>query len=168
MAVDVSSWPKDDQYVWALKLLYGKMVSDQDCRYFSGRCPDLRQEAGVICPRFTAADIPRMTEIYMRQYPEHRGYEARLAWLVMCIFGGFPLPATPPGVTQRAPFDAAVFARPIRPVIRGSQVSPAPARSPRPYVAPPAEPPAEDPGEGFPTWAKVAGAAALAYFLLRR
>jgi len=151
MAVDVRTYPKEMQYNWSLSLLNGKMVSDATCIEFSKRCPDLRT-IGIICPTFGDQDIEPIVALYMQKYPEHRGYEQRLAWLIQCIFTR-RLPATPPGVTRLAPYvpkdTTQTFIAPGTRVLQPGQPSP---ESP--------------PQAAIPGLLKIAGVGLLVYMVL--
>jgi hypothetical protein len=153
---DVSTWSKLRQYAWSLSILWGKMVTTVDAQILAGRCPDIRAKTGLICPIFNEADVAQIVKMYMSIYPEHRGFEDRLRWIIRCIFSGGQVPATPPGVLTLAPY------------LQKRQfpgVTPAPSPVP---VTPPAPPPGAEISEGIPNWAIYAGLGVLAYYVLIR
>jgi hypothetical protein len=142
---DASRLPKEDQYRWCLSLVWGKMVSDATCERFSRRCPDLAK-IGIICPTFDEYDIARIVPLYMAKYPEHRGYEERLKWILRCIFSP-GMPATPPGVTRPAPY--------VPRTRTPTQTQTARVTTLKTQVV-------------IPAWVKIGGVILLAYFVSRK
>lgn len=173
--IDASTWPKLKQYYYYLNSLWGKMVATVNCgtgefRDLRGVCPNQAKLTGVVCPRFDEADIARITPIYMKLYPEHRGFEERLAWIIRCTFG--------PGCVAM-PSEASRLAPYVQQRRRPVYVEPAiPPVIPRPDIpaAPPPDIPAAPPGvtvsppterEGIPSWVKIAAILLLACLILR-
>lgn len=158
---DIRTWTKYRQYAWTMSILWGKMVITIDAEGLAGQCPHLYNEAGLICPVFTESDIPQIVNMYMSLYPEHRGFEERLKWIIRCLFSGGQVPATPPNVLTRAPYlEKRQFPASILPEPPGTQ-----------YILPVPGPEAE-PGPsalgGVPNWAIYAGLGLLAYYVFIR
>jgi len=163
------TWHKTRQYHYYLDLLWGKMVSEVNCGTGDNRdlcliCPSLAKQTSVICPQFDEYDIVRITRRYMELYPEHRGYEERLEWIIRCVFGPGCVPM-PPAAASIAPYVDQRSPGPVPATPTPGVTVEVPTSTPTPYVV---VPPAEPPGEGPPSWLKIAGLAALAYLLLRR
>lgn len=103
-----STWPKLKQYYYYLNTLWGKMISTVNCgtgqiRDMRRTCPNQARLTGVVCPGFDEADIARIIPIYMKLYPEHRGFEERLAWIIRCVYGPGCVPM-PAGAARLAPY----------------------------------------------------------------
>ena len=167
---DASTWPKQKQYYYYLNSLWGKMIATVNCgtgeiRDLRGICPNQARLTGVICPRFDEADIARIIPIYLSLYPEHRGYEERLIWIIRCTFGPGCVPM-PAGAARRAPY-VQQRRRPVyvEPVTRYA-VSPAIPRPESPAVTPVQQQPTTTPGTSR-TWL-IAGAIIAAAILISR
>ena len=149
MAVNVPSWSKERQYEWCLSVAWGKMCSSGTCETFSQNCRSLAK-LGIICPTFDEYDIARIVPLYMAKYPEHRGYEERLKWILRCLFSG-RVEAIPPGATKVAPYvprTTSPAQTPTRPALPGPQ-----PETPKPAV---------------PTWLKIAALAVVAYLVVAK
>lgn len=127
-----SSWPKLQQYYYYLNTIWGKMVSTVNCgsgekvRDMRWTCPNQLNLTGVVCPQFDDSDIANIIPVYLELYPEHRGFEERMAWIIRCTFGPGCIPM-PPAAAKIAPY----VAQRARPIYTGP--APAPASEPVPY-----------------------------------
>jgi len=160
---DVRTWSKIKQYAWVMSILWGKMVTTIDAQTLAAQCANIYRQNGMTCPVFGESDIPQIVQMYMSLYPEHRGFEERLKWIIRCQFRGGQIPATPPAVLTLAPYlEKRQFPLSVLP-------EPPSTTAPGTLVLPPGQPSPESPLlGGIPGWVKYGALGLLAYYVLLR